>query len=123
MELGLDFGGQADAKRRAILQSLISYMDWPPKSIAFWPMSALTDGALQPNKDMFWKGWDLWRTPNIACFGEEALRVILPEAEPGNTTYLYEHVTVHVLPPMAKLVQMLPHEVHLAVDALKNIRF
>lgn len=123
MELGLDFGGQADGRRRAILQKTITYMGWPPGAIAFWPMSSLVDGALQPDKEMFWKGWGQWRTPCIACFGEEALHVILPDAEPANTTYFYEHVTVHVLPPLAKMVTMLPHELQLAVTSLKNIRF
>jgi len=122
MELGLDLGGQADPKRGAVLRNVINHLKWPKGTTAFWPVAALADGALQPDSQMFWKGWELWRTPYIACFGEEALRVIYPEAEPGSTTYLLEHVTIYVLPPLTKLITMLPHEQQMSIDDLRNIR-
>lgn len=122
MELGLDLGGQADSKRGGVLRNIINHLKWPKGTTAFWPVAALTDGTLQPDSKMFWKGWELWRTPYIACFGEEALRVIYPEAEPGSTTYFLEHVTIFVLPPLAKLITMLPHEQQISIDDLINIR-
>ncbi len=122
MELGLDLGGQADPKRGGVLRNIITHLKWPKGTTAFWPVSALTDGSLQPDSQMFWKGWELWRTPYIACFGEEALKVIYPEAEVGSTTYLLEHVTIFVLPPLAKLITMLPHEQQISIDDLRNIR-
>jgi len=122
MELGLDLGGQTDPKRRAVLKNLQAHLRWPPGTINFWPSSALINGALQPDGRMFWQGWELWRTPSIACFGEEALKVILPEADPSLSTHMLEHVMVYVLPPLAKLSTLLPHEQQMAVDILKNIR-
>jgi len=122
MELGLDLGGQADPKRGAVLRNLINHLKWPKGTTAFWPVAALTGGALQPDRQMFWKGWELWHTPYIACFGDEALQTIYPDAEPGNTTYLLEHVTIFVLPPLSKLITMLPHEQQMSIDALKNVR-
>ncbi|MBI9078817.1 MAG: hypothetical protein JEY79_03640 [Pseudodesulfovibrio sp.] len=122
MELGLDLGGQADPKRGAVLRNIINHLKWPKGTTAFWPVAALSDGALQPHSQMFWKGWELWHTPYIACFGEEALQIIYPEAEPGNTTYLLEHVTIFVLPPLSKLIPMLPHEQQMSVDSLMNVR-
>ena len=122
MELGLDLGGQADPKRGRALRNIINHLKWPKGTTAFWPVAALTGGTLQPDSQMFWKGWELWRTPYIACFGEEALKVIYPEAEAGSTTCLLEHVTIFVLPPLAKLITMLPHEQQLSIDALTNIR-
>ena len=122
MELGLDLGGQSDPRRRNVLKNLQAHLNWPPGTINFWPVAALNAGALQPDRAMFWRGWELWRTPYIACFGEEALKVILPDADPGVTTHMLENVIVHVLPPLAKLVTLLPHEQQMAVDGLTTIR-
>lgn len=123
MELGLDLGGHADAKRGAVLRNLLNnHLKWPKGTTAFWPVAALNNGSLEPNNLMFWKGWELWKTPYIACFGEEALKVILPDAQPGNTTYLLEHVTIYVLPPLAKLTTLLPHEQQISVDLLSAVR-
>jgi hypothetical protein len=122
MELGLDLGGQSDPRRRDVLKNLQAHLRWPAGTITFWPCSALHDNTLQPDSGMFWKGWDLWRTPTIACFGEEALRVILPDVDPAMSTHMLEHVIVYVLPPLARLTTMLPHEQQLAVDVLTKIR-
>ena len=122
MELGLDLGGQSDRRRSDVLKNLQAHLRWPPGTINFWPCSALQDNTLQPDPGMFWKGWEMWRTPTIACFGEEALRVILPDADPSMTTHMLEHVIVYVLPPLARLMPLLPHEQQLAVDILTKIR-
>ncbi|WFS62580.1 hypothetical protein LF599_00035 [Pseudodesulfovibrio thermohalotolerans] len=122
MELGLDLGGQADPRRRSVLKNLQAHLKWPPGTINYWPMAALIDGTLQPNASMFWSGWELWHTPHIICFGEETIRVILPDADPEAVTHLLENVIVHRLPPMARFVEMLPHEQQMAVDAIANMR-
>lgn len=122
MELGLDLGGQSDPRRRAVLKNLQAHLKWPPGTINFWPVAALADGALQPDTAMFWRGWELWRTPHVICFGDEALRVVLPDADPATTTHLMENVIVHKLPPLARLVGLLPHEQQMAVDSVANIR-
>lgn len=123
MELGLDMGGQADPRRRKVLaNTLTNHLKWPPGTAAFWPMSALVEGSLQPNPQMFWKGWEIWRTPYIACFGHEAAQVIYPQAQPDVTTYHLEHAAIFVLPPLAKLITMLPHEQQLSVELLLKIR-
>ncbi|QJB56008.1 hypothetical protein [Pseudodesulfovibrio sp. zrk46] len=123
MELGFDLGGQSDPRRRSVLQNTLTHhLKWPPGTAAFWPMSAVVNGALQPNREMFWRGWEIWRTPYIAVFGDEALRVIHPDAQPGSTTYLYNDVTIFVVPPLAKLVTMLPHEQQFATEGLSAIR-
>ncbi|QGY39513.1 hypothetical protein GM415_05055 [Pseudodesulfovibrio cashew] len=123
MELGLDLGGQPDPRRSAVLKSTLNtHLKWPPGTAAFWPMSALRQGSLQPDRAMFWKGWEIWRTPYIVCFGDEALRVIHPEGVAGNNTHLLEHVTILVVPPLARLISMLPHEQHLATEGLKAVR-
>jgi hypothetical protein len=122
MELGLDLGGQSDPKRRAVLKNLQAHLKWPPGTINFWPVAALVSGALQPDTSMFWRGWELWHTPHVVCFGDEALRVILPDADTQPVTHLLENVIVHKLPPIARLIDMLPHEQQMAVDGITNIR-
>ena len=124
MELGIDLGGQSDKKRGAVLRNVLNnHLQWPKGTTAFWPVAALSHGTLQPDNAMFWKGWEIWKTPYIACFGEEALKIIHPQAEPGNTTYLLEHVTIYVLPPMTTLISMLPHEQQMSIGLLSSIRF
>lgn len=123
MELGLDFGGQVDARRKALLGSLIRSLKLPAGTVGFWPASALVGGALQPNREFFWKGWRQWQTPHIVCFGEESLQTILPEADPGLTTHMMESVMVHVLPSMPQLLRMLPHEQQLVVEPLATLRW
>jgi hypothetical protein len=122
MELGLDLGGQSDPRRRAVLKNLQAHLKWPPGTINFWPVAALVNGALQPDTSMFWRGWELWHTPHVVCFGDEALRVILPDADTQAVTHLLENVIVHKLPPIARLIDMLPHEQQMAVDGITNIR-
>lgn len=123
MELGLDLGGQPDRRRADVLRNTLTHhLKWPAGTAAFWPVAALVNGALQPNPTMFWKGWELWRSPYIVCFGEEALRLIHPQAEPGATTYLLDHASIFVVPPLAQLTTMLPHEQQIAIEGLFNIR-
>ncbi len=122
MELGLDLAGQSDPRRRGVLKNLQAHLKWPAGTINFWPVACLADGALQPDTAMFWRGWELWRTPYIICFGDEALRVILPDAEIQKVTHLLENVIVHKLPPLARLVEMLPHEQQLAAEAIAGLR-
>lgn len=122
MELGLDLGGQPDPARRNLMGSLIKHLDLPPGPVAFWPVAVSRDAALQPDPTMFWKGWQLWRTPIIVCFGAPALKVILPDADPGLTLHMLDNVMVHLLPDVNQLLSMLPHERQLAVEVLSKVR-
>jgi len=122
MELGLDLGGQSDPRRRSVLKNLQAHLKWPSGTINFWPVAALVNGALQPDTSMFWRGWELWHTPHVVCFGDEALKVILPDADEQAVTHLLESVIVHKLPPLTQLIDLLPHEQQLAVDGITNTR-
>jgi hypothetical protein len=122
MELGLDLGGQSDPRRRDVLKNLQAHLKWPLGTINFWPMAALVNGALQPDPGMFWRGWELWHTPHIVCFGDEALRVILPDAEQDMLTHFLDTCVVYKVPSIKRLIDMLPHEQQMAVDAIANIR-
>ncbi|MUM77614.1 hypothetical protein GKC30_08215 [Pseudodesulfovibrio sp. F-1] len=122
LELGLDLSGHADTRRSAVLRNLITHLRWPRGTTAFWPVAACHDGALKPDGAMFWRGWEHWRTQHIVCFGHDALGVIHPDAEQGCDKVFREHVTIHVLPPLAELMNRLPHEQQMAVDVLAALR-
>nr|WP_321259961.1 hypothetical protein [uncultured Pseudodesulfovibrio sp.] len=122
MELGLDLGGQPDSRRSSALKNIQAHLKWPTGTMNFWPVAALSGGTLQPSTQMFWQGWEQWRAPNIVCFGEEALKVVLPDADPTLTTHMLEHVTVYKLDPLARLITMLPHEQQISVEELFKIR-
>ncbi|BDQ37954.1 hypothetical protein SYK_23140 [Pseudodesulfovibrio nedwellii] len=122
MELGLDLGGQPDSRRSSALKNIQAHLKWPTGTMNFWPVAALSGGSLQPSTQMFWQGWEQWRAPNIVCFGEEALKVVLPDADPTLTTYMLEQVTVYKLEPLARLITMLPHEQQISVEELFKIR-
>jgi hypothetical protein len=121
MELGLDLAGQSDPRRAGVLRNLIAHLRWPKGTTAFWPVAALTNGALEPDAAKFRKGWNLWHTPDIACFGLDALHVIQPQADAGCATCFLEHTTIHVLPSLTELMAMLPHEQQMAVDVLSAL--
>ncbi len=123
MELGLDLGGQKDDQRRAVVGNLIRLLQLPPKPVAFWPVSVLRDGELVPDREMFWRGWQRWKTAHIVCFGQEAARIILPDADSNLSVHMLSEVMVHVLPSMEQLVQMSPQEISAAVKMLAAIRF
>ncbi|NDV19976.1 hypothetical protein GO013_11140 [Pseudodesulfovibrio sp. JC047] len=122
MELGLDFGGQPDHRRSSVLKNIQAHLKWPQGTMNFWPVAALKDGTLQPSTQMFWQGWEQWRAPNIVCFGEEALKIVLPDADPNVTTHMLEYVTVHKMAPLSHLVTLLPHEQQISVEELFKIR-
>jgi len=122
MELGIDLSGQGDPRRSRLMQDLITFLKLPPRPVAFWPVAEFRDGVLNPDRTMFWKGWQLWRTPHVVCFGKDALGVMLPDADPGLTTHMLDHVMVHVLPSVEDMISMLPHERHLTVEGLATIR-
>jgi hypothetical protein len=122
MELGMDLGGQPDPRRRALMGDLIKHLNLPPGPVAFWPVAEFRDGALKPDRTMFWKGWHQWRTPHVICFGKDALSVILPDADPELTMHMLDDVMVHVLPSVRELLTMLPHDRQLAVEGLASIR-
>ena len=122
MELGYDLAGQADARRRTVVADLIKHLRLPPRPVAFWPVAVLQGDRLVTNAEIFWRGWKLWRTPHIVCFGVDALRAILPDADPARTMHMFKEFMVHVMPPLNALADMLPHERQIAVDPLAGLR-
>jgi len=123
LELGLDLDGHSDPRRSKVLKNTLgTHLKWPPGTAAFWPCAALVNGALQPNPTLFWKGWEIWKTPYVACFGTEALQILYPQAAAGQTVIHLEHVTLLVVPPLSELVGMLPHDQQISTELLAQVR-
>ena len=121
MELGLDLGGQPDATRRATLHNIIRFLAWPKGSTAFWPVAALNNSGLQVDTVMFWQGWELWQTPYIVCFGQEALTALKPDVVPNSTPIFLERTAIHALPSLEELSRLLPHDLHLALEPIVKL--
>lgn len=121
-ELGLDLGGHVDRGRSRVLHNIIPYLAWPKGSSVFWPVAANAGTDLRPDPTMFWNGWQLWKCPYIACFGRDALNVILPDADPGASFFHLDYASIYLLPSLSELVDRLPHEQQLAVEALTRIK-
>jgi hypothetical protein len=120
-ELGAHMGGRPDKAVAKLLQSIIYYFRWPKGTIAFWPMSELCDDQLQFNPGMFWRGVDLLHCRHVALFDPQAFVHLAPDAPQGRSTVKIGRTHVHLLPSLAELEPMLPHERLIALDVLKQL--
>lgn len=118
MDLGKDLGGAAEPKRGRLFRSLLSHLRWPKGTASFWPMSALSPEGLTPNSELFWAGVKALGIRTVACFGDDALSVIMPGSTPGKEAYVFENQTVLSLPHPDTLIPMLPHEQHEQLNSL-----
>ena len=121
-ELGIDMSGKADPKRRTVLASILGHLNFPKGSTVFWPAASYVEQQLVFDSEMFWKGWSNWQTPYIACFGQQALDAFVSPPLPSGSTLFLDQVTIIKLPSFAELINMFPHEQHLAVDPLRKLR-
>ena len=75
-ELGLDMCCTPSAKRRQLLQQLISKLHFPRGSITFWP-TALPDPvdtlSLVPNPVLFFSGLEMLAPRMVVLFGQSTL--------------------------------------------------
>lgn len=115
--------GQPDKAIAQLLQSIIYYFRWPKGTIAFWPMTELVDEQLQPNRDMFWRGVDLLGCGHVALFGRDAVSHLVSDGTFATDVVKVGGTQVHLLPTLAELEPMLPHERLIALDSLKQLPF
>jgi hypothetical protein len=96
-DLAHDLSGQADPERRKLFQSLIVHMGLPKGSISFWPCSRIVNNENKPEPELFWKGVHHFGVKFVACFGEKAQNIILPQADKNVSTLFYEEVQIVTL--------------------------
>lgn len=123
LDLGRDLCGAGDKARGGLFRSLLGHLNWPKGTTAFWPLCCPDGGCMLTRQDLFWDGIAILDVKHVACFGADALSLLLPGADPDAAQTQRGPVTVHVFPSPAELLRLLPHDRHLAVDRLKALRF
>ncbi|MBU1248485.1 MAG: hypothetical protein KKB70_07295 [Proteobacteria bacterium] len=122
-ELGADLAGRVDPNRSRLFKDIIGHLGWSGKGIvAFWPLAALHGDVLREQPEVFWQGIEQLGTTHVACFGKQSASLLSSELSPEVNFFVRGTVQVHVLPSPAELLTMLPHDRHLAVDRLAEIR-
>lgn len=115
--LTVDVSGNADPARRKLFQSILAYLGWPQGTSLFWPC---TDAPGSPGlaRNVFLNGALSFGVTHIACFGDESARIGSALFPPGSGE---PEIRVLTLPAPEELIDLLPHELHRAVAALKAL--
>lgn len=103
-ELGIDFGPQPDPERRALFRNIIKALQWPPNSVAFWPLSFEHQGRLLANKGSFLRGVGEAGAQTVICFGQQAFEVLFPRQPYATGRHRLEARTVIALPGPAEML-------------------
>lgn len=115
-DLALDLSGTPHPGRRKLLRDILGYLAWPQGTSLFWPLCSLREGKLCPAPEIFAAGVRHYGVSHLACFGPDAADLARAHVrqEEGVPTIL-------TLPAPQDLLSLLPHELHLAVKALKGL--
>ena len=120
-QLGKDLSGQADDRRRTLFQSLIGYMGLPKGAISFWPCTSWVENKIESQPELFWKGVKSHGVKFVACFGEQARSIIVPEASGSAATIYTEGVQVVMLQDPDFLKTLPPEEQQLLSISLLRL--
>jgi hypothetical protein len=115
--LTADVTGKADPARRKLFQSILGYLAWPQGTSLFWPCTD-APGAPMLARNIFLNGALSFGVTVVACFGPEAAQIAQALFPPGAGE---PDVRVLTLPAPEELLDLLPHELHQAVAALKAL--
>lgn len=115
-DLALDLSGTPHPGRRKLLRDILGYLAWPQGTSLFWPLCSLREGKLCPAPEIFAAGVRHYGVSHLACFGPDAADLARAHVhqEEGGPVIL-------ALPAPQDLLPLLPHELHLAVKALKGL--
>lgn len=114
-DLAVDLSGTPHPGRRKLFRDVLAYLAWPQGTSLFWPLSALKEGKTRPAPEYFTSGARHFGVTHVACFGPDA------------ALFAREHLSgegdpaVLELPAPLDLVNLLPHELHIAVKSLKTL--
>ena len=119
--LAADLTGNADPERRKLFQTVLAYLSWPQGTTLFWPV--LMDQSPQDSgffaADIFAQGVRHFEVAHIAAFGAAVFSRCVTLFPQESQKPL---VSVHRLPEPEAMSQLLPHELHLALAALKVLK-
>lgn len=122
-ELGLDLSGKADPRRGALFREILKVLGWAGKGVhSFWPMTAPEGETLAQSEPLFWQGAQHIGATAVVCFGRHSAQVVTGRSDPKDFPFSMHGRTVHLLPSPERMLNMLPHERHLAAETLRAIR-
>lgn len=122
-ELGLDFGLQPNAARRALFQKITEVLPWPPGSVAFWPLSFEHQGELIANRGSFLKGVRETQAGIVVVFGERAFKVLKPRTTYAHGRHDLSGKTLIALPGPGALLSGDATAKRIVWDTLRKMRF
>ncbi|WP_321401014.1 hypothetical protein [Maridesulfovibrio sp.] len=120
-QLGQDLSGQADAERRKLFQSLISYMGLPKGAISFWPCTSWNGSDFENKSEIFWKGVESYGVKFIASFGDQTRSIIAPDAPASSASVHINGVQMLMLQDPDFLKTLPPDEQQLLCISLLRL--
>lgn len=120
-ELGFDVTGQGDPERGKLLRSILAHLRWPKGSSGFVPAGLPDSGSIQPDMQSAWTAIAELGAHTLICLGTDAADILCPD-HGGRTTLPVGDVSVIILPTLADLGAMLPHDRLTHLDRLAEIR-
>ncbi len=114
-ELAVDLSGTPHPGRRKLFRDVLAYLAWPQGTSLFWPVGALKDGKSHMAPEVFATGARHFGVAHVACFGPDAAQFAREHLGGEGDPVVVE------LPAPLDLVNLLPHELHIAVKTLKAL--
>ncbi len=122
-ELGQDFGPNPDDARRELFKTIIKHLNWPGGSIAFWPLSFESGGALIANKGSFLRGVRETGAGTVICFGQKAFKTLFPRERYGLGRHSLPGLTVIALQGPGAMLGGDAQAKRQVWDTLRSLRF
>lgn len=117
--LSQDLSGTADPGRRKLFQRVLAFLAWPQGTTLFWPFNfasgAETNGLFAA--DIFAQGVQHFGIRHVLCFGADAHARVTTMYPPE----LKDGPSVHNLPSPDSLMDMLPHDMQIALKHLRSL--
>lgn len=112
--------GGANPARRRLFQTILAYVGWPTGTALFWPISfpSGADPGATFASDIFAQGVEHFDIRHVLCFGQgpaQRVRTLFPDEA--------KRIQLLELPDPDALLQLLPHELHIALANAKALRF
>lgn len=118
LDLALDLSGTPHPGRRKLFRDILSYAAWPVGTSLFWPLASLKDGKPVYSPTLFTAGVEHFSIATVLCFGTDAYELVGNLLGQGRD---HDAITVKAYPHPSELVNLLPHELHLALRDIKAL--
>jgi len=118
LDLALDLSGTPHPGRRKLFRDILTYASWPSGTALFWPLSSLKDGKPVFSPTIFVGGIQHFGIGTVLCFGKDTSDMAGGLLGEGRD---HDLITIKSLPHPSELLNLLPHELHLALGDIKGL--